>query len=183
MTTTFYRVGDESNFTVTHWVYESGDPFGFIHQLHPGHLAITPTPNGEVGFPPPPKQKPICTVKTFAADGVTPAPDVPPTDFRKEGDYWIVSDRLHRLLEAFDPDAFAFIKIEMRWAGWNEGRPAWLARIVRSFETRDPAEIPEGAHAFLRSKNRSLSFFDKALKERILTEGVTGFRFRAVDRF
>lgn len=183
MTTTFYRVRDESNFVVTHWVYESGDPFGFIHQLNAGHLVITPTPDGEVGFPTPPRQKPICTVMTFAPDGVTPAPDAPPTDFRIESDYWIVSDRLKRLLEAFDPGAFAFVEIEMRWGGWRESRPAWLARIVRSFETRDPTEVPAGAHAFLRSKNRGLSFFDEHLKNRILSGRMTGFGFRAVNKF
>ena len=183
MTTTFYRVGDESNFTVTHWAYEAGDRFGFIHQLNAGYLVITPTTESALGFPPSPKHKPICTVETFAPDGVTPSPDVPPTDFRKEGDYWIVSDRLRRLLQAFDPDAFAFIEIAMRWPKWGDARTAWLARIVRSVESHNPTDVPADAHAFLRSKNFARSFFDEGLKARILTEGMTGFRFRAVDKF
>lgn len=182
MTRTFYRVEHDTNFGVQSWIYEEGDPFGFVHQLHPGYLVVTPLPWGQRGFPPPPRVRPICTVDTVGPDGITATPDVPPSDFRIAGDYWIVSDRLKRLLEHFDPEAFSFVEIEMRWQGWGEGRTAWLARIVRSFETRDAADIPRSVHAFLRSNNAALAYFDDDFRAHALAEGMTGLRFEAVTK-
>jgi hypothetical protein len=179
MARNFYRVGDTANFGVERWIHER-DTFAYVHPVQPRALVITPL-GGAMGFPLPPTQKIICEVETYTSDGRMPS-FVAPTDFKTNTGDWIISDRLRQLFATFDPDAFSFIEIEMKWRGWKGGRVAWLCRIMRSFEPCELGDIPDDAHAFSRSKNLGIAFFDDALKDAIIAQGMKGFRFRAIDR-
>lgn len=67
-----------------------------------------------------------------------PSEGVPPADL--EGDmsgYWLVSERLRKVMEAVDPDAFAFADTDYRLANGSQGGTYFLCDVVRTVDALD----------------------------------------------
>ncbi len=67
-----------------------------------------------------------------------PNEGVPPEDL--EGGfsgYWLVSERLRQVMEAVDPEAFAFVETDYRLADGSQGPNVYLCDVVRTVDALD----------------------------------------------
>lgn len=67
-----------------------------------------------------------------------PTDGAPPRDL--EGGlsgYWLVSERLRRVMEAVDPEAFAFVETDYRLADGSKGPAVYLCDVVRTLDALD----------------------------------------------
>ncbi|MCW0403217.1 DUF1629 domain-containing protein [Xanthomonas sacchari] len=67
-----------------------------------------------------------------------PSEGVPPEDL--EGGfsgYWLVSERLLRVMEAVDPGAFAFVETDYRLADGSKGPNVYLCDVIRTLDALD----------------------------------------------
>lgn len=67
-----------------------------------------------------------------------PCKGIPPADL--EGGfsgYWLVSERLRLVMEAVDPDAFAFAGVDYRLADGSQGPSYYLTDVVRTVDALD----------------------------------------------
>ncbi|CAD0331326.1 hypothetical protein CFBP498_22010 [Xanthomonas hortorum pv. vitians] len=67
-----------------------------------------------------------------------PSEGVPPEDL--EGGfsgYWLVSERLRRVMEAVDPGAFAFVETDYRLADGSKGPNVYLCEVIRTLDALD----------------------------------------------
>ncbi|QDI04243.1 DUF1629 domain-containing protein [Xanthomonas cerealis pv. cerealis] len=67
-----------------------------------------------------------------------PSEGVPPEDL--EGGfsgYWLVSERLRRVMKAVDPGAFAFVETDYRLADGSKGPNVYLCDVIRTLDALD----------------------------------------------
>jgi hypothetical protein len=93
--------------------------------LRMGALALYP-PEGERGFPAYPEKPHIVICKRKSGP--------PPSDIELYHSYWLISDRLKRLFESFDPSAFAFQTCDVTLRDGSPGPAYWLCDVVRVLE-------------------------------------------------
>ena len=128
---------------------------------------------------------------------------------RREG-FWLVSDRAKSVFESIDPDAFAFLRCEVRLRDGSEGPRYWLCDVLPVLDAVDEsssvvtiAHWENGDKYYDFMKPTSLKFNEKVvgehrifrlafLKGRIICDeafkrgcknaGLTGLMFRdAID--
>lgn len=51
--------------------------------------------------------------------------------------YWLVSERLHQVMEAVDPDAFVFAETDYRLADGSQGPTYFLCDVIRKVDALD----------------------------------------------
>jgi hypothetical protein len=121
---------------------------------------------------------------------------------------WLVSDRLKKVLERIDPEAFAFVHAEVDYSNFDEPGPAlWFCDIVRMLDCLDEERsviyyqegIPEKnylslidvkmrpeaiglAHAFRLTFATLRQIVDDVFVAAIKKEKITGFRFMDIER-
>lgn len=161
--------------------------------LTPPRMIIRPR---EGGFPPL-MEKPLLIHDAKQGD--------PPEDL--EGGmsgYWLVSERLQRVLAAVDPDGFAFRECDYRLADGSAGSRYYLCEVVRVLDALDEHasklfidssdEFPAGkfydltgggslafrkdvvgqAHAFKTPYSGRLVFCDRFMRDAIWDAGIGG---------
>ena len=120
--------------------------------------------------------------------------------------YWMVSERLHRLLAQVDPDGFAFVHADYRLSDGTKGPSYYLCDVVREIDALDEDaskltieesdEYPAGklydltggssltfrkdavgeAHVFRTPYSGRLVFCDRPLRDAIVAAGMGGAR-------
>lgn len=113
-------------------VYRAPD-FEWVNETEladPGYTGLAPGPHEQgSGFPPfaaPPRI-------VFSRKGKRP-----PLDFNLFGRIWLISDRFKLLLEAFDPEAFEFVRTDTAYdGGTREGPPFWFCDVIRVLDCLD----------------------------------------------
>ena len=86
------------------------------------------------GFAPLPEQRGFCdnsNIPTFVFEGKIER------DFEQYDGYWLISDRMKRFLERFDPDAFAFLKCKVQLSSGASAPVRWLCDVVRVLDALD----------------------------------------------
>jgi Immunity protein family (Imm11) len=86
------------------------------------------------GFAPLPEERGFCDtsrIPTFVFKGKTER------DFEEYGGYWLISDRMKRFLERFDPEAFAFLKCKVQLPNGARAPFRWLCDVVRVLDALD----------------------------------------------
>lgn len=116
--------------------------------------------------------------------------------------YWMVSERLHRVLSQVDPDGFAFVAADYRLSDGKKGPPYYLCDVIRELDALDETssklaidvsdEFPAGkfydltggsslvfrrdavgaAHAFRTPYSGRLVFCDRHLRDAIMDAGI-----------
>lgn len=116
--------------------------------------------------------------------------------------YWMVSERLQRVLSQVDPDGFAFVAADYRLSDSKKGPPYYLCDVMRELDALDEAsskltievsdEFPAGkfydltggsslvfrrdavgaAHAFRTPYSGRLVFCDRHLRDAIMDAGM-----------
>lgn len=115
---------------------------------------------------------------------------------------WFVSDRLKKLLEQLDPDAFAFFPVEVDYGQFKQPGPAyWVCNFIRILDCVDEErsdiryqediswknyinviklevkpEIVGSAHAFRLQYGYGHQIVDHVIADAFGAEQITGFR-------
>jgi hypothetical protein len=108
-----------------------------LNALHMGAGALYP-PEGGHGFPLYPEKPRVVLGKQ--KEGPLP------NDIELFHSYWLISDQLKTLFEAFDPAAFAFQPCDVRLRDESPGPAYWLCdvvRVIEAFGQRTVQEIQE----------------------------------------
>jgi len=136
--------------------------------------------------------------------------DPPPAyDFQEVGGYWLVTDRMKRVLEDVDADAFCFTACDVRLAKGKPSSLYWLCDVMRVLDALDEAKsrveiymdefnkksysllVPDGArlifrddavgstHIFRMAHYEDAIICDDVLKDACKTAGLQGIRFYA----
>ena len=67
-----------------------------------------------------------------------PSEGWPPEDLEAGmSGYWLVSERLRSVMEAIDPDAFAFAETDYRLADGSTSGPYYLCDVIRTIDALD----------------------------------------------
>ena len=70
----------------------------------------------------------------------TPSKGPPPHDLEPGfSGYWLVSERLHQVMVAVDPNAFAFAEVDYRLADGTKGPRHFLCDVVQEIDALDEA--------------------------------------------
>ena len=118
-------------------------------------------------------------------------------------DFWLISERAKQVLERVDPEAFTFVKCEVRFATGEPGPDYWFCDVVRVLDALDEAESrfrvisssPKrksyhfvslafredavgSARIFRMSQQLSDIICDQSVKDACKTAGLKGFRFK-----
>ncbi|WP_369914252.1 DUF1629 domain-containing protein [Xanthomonas sp. NCPPB 3005] len=92
----------------------------------PPRLIVKPT---EGGFPP---------LRETPRLVYYPSEGVPPEDLEGSfSGYWLVSDRLRRVMESVDAGAFAFAEVDYRLDDGSKGPTVFLCDVVRTLDALD----------------------------------------------
>jgi Protein of unknown function (DUF1629) len=167
-------------------------------KLLQGRPILGPDP-GKRGFPPYPEMPRIVIDRKLGRA---------PTDFEEYSEYWLVSDRLKRVLEAVDTDGCAFLECDVRHAQGTSEQDYWLFDVIRILDAVDETasrltivrdqracggryyrfsgganivfkpEAIGSAHIFGLSFARSAMFCDDELRLACKRAGVKGIEFR-----
>jgi len=116
--------------------------------------------------------------------------------------YWLVSERLRRVMTAVDPEGFAFAEVDYRLSDGRQGPPYHLCDVVRCLDALDETrskltiiesdEFPVGkfydltggsslvfhehvvgmAHVFMTPYSGRLVFCDRQLRDAIIDAGM-----------
>jgi hypothetical protein len=165
----------------------------------PGYTGLAPGPHEQgAGFPPfvaPPRI-------VFSKKGKRP-----PLDFNLFGRIWLISDRFKRLLEAFDPEAFEFVRTDTAYdGGTREGPPFWFCDVIRVLDCLDEdrstilyqenitwkvyaslasavvrPEAVGAAHVFRLRHYRGRVLVDDVFRGMVHANKITGFNFKTLD--
>jgi len=162
-------------------------PYQFENQqkLAMGQLVIGPPP-GRQGFPDFP-EAPLILVNKKSHRSLR--------DLENCGFYWLISERAKQVLEQVDPDAFAFVKCEVRFATGELGPDYWLCDVVRVLDAVDEAasrfdvfsfssslvfreDAVGSARIFRMSQRKTDVICDQSVKDACKAAGLKGFWFR-----
>lgn len=65
-------------------------------------------------------------------------------DFEVYCGYWFISDKMRSILQSTDPEAFAFLRCDMRLSDGQECPVRWLCDVVRILDALDEAKSTSG---------------------------------------
>lgn len=120
-------------------------------------LSLSP-PKGRRGFPVYP-ENPIVVIGKLGKRKASP-----PTDIEFFHAYWLISDRLKRLFEELDPEAFAFQACDVWFADDSPGPAHWLCDVVRVLDAFDQSTADElRKRPYLGLLGRALAFNEAAI--------------------
>lgn len=91
-------------------------------------LGLLCAPPGRRGFPDYPEPPRVVLDKKLGRS---------PRDLEQCHEYWLISDRMKAVLQAVDPEAFAFVRCEVRFADGKEGPAYWLCDVMRILDAVD----------------------------------------------
>lgn len=127
----------------------------------------------------------------------------PPRDLEEYG-YWVVSDRMKRVLEEIDPRALAFVRCDVRRPGGELGPAYWLCDVLPILDAVDEAaskvrveydgerkvyslmgganlifkdDIVEDHHIFRLTPLRTANFCDNQIRDACKAAGLKGITF------
>jgi hypothetical protein len=136
-----------------------------------------------------------------------------PTDFEQYSEYWLISQRLKRLLQAVDADGCAFLQCDVRLGQGASKQSYWLFDVIRILDAVDESasrltivhdhracggryyqfgsstsimfkpDVVGSAHIFGLTFARSAMFCDEELRDACKREGIKGIRFRDAADF
>jgi hypothetical protein len=182
-------------------VYRAPD-FEWVNEKElkvPGYLGLAPGPHEQgAGFSPfvaPPRI-------VFSKKGKRP-----PLDFNLFGRIWLISDRFKGLLEAFDREAFEFVRTDTAYdGGTREGPPFWFCDVIRVLDCLDEdrstihyqenitwkvyaalakivmrPEVVATAHVFRLRYYSGRVLVDDVFRGIVHANKVTGFIFKTLD--
>jgi hypothetical protein len=119
--------------------------------------------------------------------------------------YWLISDRAKQVFERVDPEAFAFVKCEVRFVTGEPGPDYWLCDVVRVLDALDEArsriptfssgpskpsswtslafkeDIVGSAHAFRMLQEVWVVICGQSLRDACKAAGLKGIGFRDAD--
>jgi hypothetical protein len=168
-----------------------------LEVLRAGAGALYP-PEGKQGFPVYPERPRVVIGKRKRGP--------PPSDIELYHSYWLVSDRLKLLFEAFDPPAFAFQACDVKLRDGSMGPVYWLCDVVRVLEPFAESTLREieqyrertglryrgflgdktlvfnealigDSHIFRTPYSRGNVFCDQSLKDACKGAGIMGIAF------
>jgi hypothetical protein len=162
-----------------------------------GARALCP-PEGRRGFPAYPEKPRLVIGKRKRGP--------PPSDIELYHSYWLISDRLKSLFEAFDPAAFAFQACNVRLRDGSPGPAYWLCDVIRVLDAFGEDTLQEirryqektgyryrgfsgekslvfnepvigPSHIFVTPYSRADVFCDQGLKDACKAAGIKGVAF------
>jgi hypothetical protein len=185
----FYKMGPNRRMTA---------PSGFEVEnqtaLLQGRRVLAPPP-GQRGLPDLPEPPRLVIDKRLGR---------PPYDVERYHDYWLISDRTKEIFEAVDPEAFAYLKCDVEFAGGAAGPVYWLCDVLRILDAVDEQasrltiyedqagkaydlmghaslvfkdEIVGSAHVFRPTHYQVAVFCDQQLKDACKAIGLRGIAF------
>jgi hypothetical protein len=122
---------------------------------------------------------------------------------------WLISDRLKKLLEQLDPDAFTFQKVDVDWSAFPEPSPDfWFVYIVRTLDCVDEEhsvinyqddipgiknylalidvkmrpELVGSAHAFRLKHATNTLIVDDVIVATLKAQKIRGFKFEPIQK-
>jgi hypothetical protein len=162
-----------------------------------GAHALFPPP-GKRGFPAYPERPRVVIGKRKSGPS--------PSDIELYHSYWLISDRLKLLFEAFDPQAFEFQACDVKLADGSTGPIYWLCDVIRVLDAFAESTLEEiqqyrertgythrgfrgdktlvfnetvigNSHIFRTSYSHGDAFCDQALKDACKEAGIRGIGF------
>jgi hypothetical protein len=128
-------------------------------------------------------------------------------DFEQYSQYWLISDRLKRVLQAVDADGCAFVQCDVRLGKGGADQGYWLFDVIRILDAVDESasrlnivrdhrtrggryyrfsggasiifkpDVVAAAHIFGLTFARSAMFCDQVLRDACKREGIEGISF------
>jgi Protein of unknown function (DUF1629) len=111
--------------------------------------------------------------------------------------YWLISERAKQVFERVDPEAFTFVKCDVRFATGEPGPDYWLCDVVRVLDALDEAasristfswsslvfneNVVGSAHAFRMLQRGSVVICDQSLRDACKAAGLKGIWFTDAD--